>query len=51
MYPENSVIECQICGTKLRDLNHREAQMVANNPYNYILYCTPCAKEEQERRA
>lgn len=35
-------LECQDCGDQIRQLNKTQAQMVADNPYNYITYCGPC---------
>lgn len=38
-------LDCQTCGTPLRRLTLAEAQMVAANPYNYIVDCYACARE------
>lgn len=39
-------LECQDCGTPL-GLPRTEAQkqQVAQNPYNYVVWCPRCAKE------
>lgn len=46
---EESTIDCQSCGTVLRVLSNAEAQEVSYNPYNYIFFCTPCRKYEEDR--
>jgi hypothetical protein len=40
-----SVLECQSCGEILRQLSHSEAQMVADNPYNYVVWCAQCKRD------
>lgn len=42
------VIECQTCGEVLRRLSLAEAQQVADNPQNFIVFCGPCQIEEQK---
>ncbi len=42
MKPE--VLECQQCGDVIRELSDAEAQKVADNPYNYIIYCKLCQR-------
>lgn len=37
-------LDCQQCGTPLLELSPAQERMVADNPYNYIVYCPPCAK-------
>lgn len=39
------VLECQQCGDVVQRLSEAEAQMVAANPYNFIVYCPPCKRE------
>jgi uncharacterized protein with PIN domain len=41
-----AVLECQSCGKVLRELAPEEAQKVADAPYNYVVYCPPCGREE-----
>ncbi len=38
----SEVLECQQCGEVLLELSPKEAQQVAANPYNYIVYCKYC---------
>ena len=40
MKPE--YLECQDCGRELKELSDAEAQKVAANPYNYVVYCNTC---------
>lgn len=43
MRPELDLnLECQDCGEVVRRLSSAEAQKVAHNPYNYIVFCAPC---------
>ena len=37
------VLECQDCGEVLRELSAAEAQAVAARPYDFVVYCGPCA--------
>ncbi len=37
-------LECQDCGDQLRELSDAEAQKVANNPYNYVVFCCSCTQ-------
>lgn len=32
-------LDCQACGNVIRVLNAAEAQQVAANPYNFVVYC------------
>lgn len=41
-------LECQACGDVVRVLTPTEAQQVAANPYNYIVYCRAHHKEATE---
>ncbi|AMS02558.1 hypothetical protein BJD55_gp009 [Gordonia phage Yvonnetastic] len=41
-------LDCQDCGQVVRVLSSSEADMVAMDPYNYIVYCGPC-KQDIER--
>lgn len=36
-------LDCQDCGTVLRKLTAAEARQVADNPYNFIVFCRSCA--------
>jgi hypothetical protein len=38
-------LDCQECGEILKHLTPAEAQQVADNPYNFIVYCKPCQKD------
>lgn len=38
-------LDCQDCGDVVRRLTLAEAQQVAANPYNYIVYCTICRRD------
>lgn len=38
-------LDCQDCGEVLRELTLAEAQLVAANPHNYIVYCRECGFE------
>lgn len=46
---DDPVLECQDCGAVLRTLSPAEAQKVAANPYNYVLYCALCQDIGQDR--
>ena len=35
-------LDCQDCGVVLRRLTLAEAQQVAANPYNFIVFCRNC---------
>ena len=35
-------LECQQCGDEIRELSPAEAQEVAYDPYNFVVYCGPC---------
>lgn len=37
-----AVLECQDCGTVIRELSKAEEQDMARNPYNWITYCRLC---------
>ena len=43
------VLVCQDCGDVIRRLSDAEAQQVARNPYNFIVYCTPCKLAIQKK--
>lgn len=34
-----TTLDCQLCGDVVRVLTPAEAQQVAANPYNFIVYC------------
>lgn len=38
-------LECQECGDRLIELSNSQIQAVANNPYNYVIYCRDCRKD------
>jgi uncharacterized protein with PIN domain len=44
---DQPTLDCQDCGTVLRNLSDEEAQAVATNPYNFICYCRNCRKAHQ----
>jgi hypothetical protein len=41
-------LECDDCGLPLHLMDRSQAQRVASNPYNYIVYCFAC-KADRER--
>lgn len=43
--PRYQWLECQSCGTPLRELSLAEQQIVARKPYNFIVYCISCKKD------
>ena len=43
---DNPVLECQDCGVVLRELTLAEAQQVAANPYNFIVFCKLCQRDQ-----
>ena len=47
------VLECQDCGQIVRQLDAREARMVAERPYDFVVLCRRCSErfayEEAER--
>ena len=46
---ESSTLDCQDCGIILRELNASETQQVADNPYNYVVYCSYCKRDEERK--
>jgi uncharacterized CHY-type Zn-finger protein len=42
-------LDCQTCGVVLKKLSAAEAQQVALNPYNYVVFCGQCKKYEERR--
>ncbi len=44
MNEPGSVLECQACGYPLRNLSPSEEQRVADNPYNFVFFCSECKK-------
>lgn len=40
-------LNCQDCGDVVKALTDAEAQMVAANPHNYIVWCAPCRRAIQ----
>ncbi len=45
MRAPRDILECQQCGDELKELTPLEAQKVANNPYNYVVYCRTCKRD------
>ena len=43
--PSQPTLDCQDCGMVLRKLTDAEAQQVAENPYNFTVYCATCRRE------
>lgn len=41
-------LDCQDCGNTVKKLTDAEAQQVAANPYNYVVYCGPCGRYRQK---
>ncbi|HEY6019074.1 MAG TPA: hypothetical protein VIY48_04015 [Candidatus Paceibacterota bacterium] len=42
------ILECQDCGTVLKQLEPSESQKVASNPERYIIFCGPCGSARLE---
>jgi hypothetical protein len=40
-----STLDCQQCGNIVKELTIAEAQQVAYNPYNFIVYCHTCKRD------
>jgi hypothetical protein len=40
-------LDCQDCGNVVRKLTGAEAQEVAANPYNFVVYCHVCKAVRQ----
>jgi len=40
-------LDCQDCGGIVRKLSDAEAQEVAANPYNFVVYCPVCRRIRQ----
>jgi hypothetical protein len=38
-WPERQTLDCQACGNVVRVLTAAEAQRVAANPYDFVVYC------------
>lgn len=49
MSEREPALECQDCGNIVRKLTYAEAQQVAENPYNYVVYCGPCRADQRGR--
>lgn len=47
---ENPTLDCQGCGTTLRELTRAEAAKVADRPYDYIAFCRMCARDQEVLR-
>ena len=41
-------LECQQCGDQLKELSMAEQQIVAKNPYKYVVYCSLCKKDLED---
>lgn len=42
-------LDCQACGNVLKRLTAAEAQQVAANPYNFIVFCGSCTSKGYHR--
>ena len=40
-------LECDDCGVRLMAMDASQAQKVAVNPYNYIVYCVGCKRDRE----
>lgn len=40
-----STLDCQVCGTVVRELTQEQNAQVAENPYNFIVYCSKAHRE------
>lgn len=40
-------LECQDCGSVLVGFDPQLAARVAQDPYAFVLYCPPCARDRQ----
>lgn len=51
--PGTPTLDCQDCGDTVKVLTDSEAQRVARNPYNFVVYCRLCgsARERSARIA
>lgn len=45
-----ATLDCEDCGRVLRVLQPHEAQIVAEQPYRFVVWCEPCgtARVEEE---
>lgn len=49
MLPDGTqTLDCQDCGDVVRVLTDAEAQAVARNPYNFVVYCPACGKAREQ---
>ena len=46
--PDEDTLDCQDCGSVVKVLSEKERQEVADNPYNFIVYCLDCRKRRFE---
>jgi hypothetical protein len=46
---ERQTLDCQACGNVVKVLTPAEVQMVAANPYNFIVYCRDAICQEAAR--
>lgn len=46
--PDEATLDCQDCGSVVKVLSESERQEVADNPYNFIVYCRDCRKARIE---
>jgi predicted nucleic acid-binding Zn-ribbon protein len=42
-------LDCQGCGMPLVRLSPQQTQQVAARPYNYIVWCPGCQRDERRR--
>lgn len=41
----DSYLECQGCSKQLRLLSYSEKNAMADNPYNFVVFCSSCQKD------
>ena len=49
MSMEDRVLECQDCGVVLRELTAAEAQQVSLRPYDFVVRCSQCQRDNGPR--
>ncbi|WPH57796.1 hypothetical protein [Mycobacterium phage WXIN] len=49
MIDAGSCLECQACGDIVRRLSAEEARIVAERPYDFIVYCYQCKSDGHHR--
>jgi hypothetical protein len=50
MAKKQPALDCQDCGNEVMKLTDAQAQQVAANPYNFVVYCQSC-KMDRMREA